>query len=175
MFPGPLLGRLKDSHPCSIATLLLRFRLGASLAASSLLPAGLSRSAAPPPSPQLSVAQHQLAFSPLLPLSQVSPESWRRPTIRTWGSKRVPRSPALSRAPRTLKLNIENRVPQAGHTQQLDFLAFGTFTCLYSVVPLSNASTMTAVRAAAKTMPFRRGCGSGDGSAFQRSSRRSPR
>ena len=34
---------------------------------------------------------------------------------------------------------------------------------------------MTAVRAAAETIDFRRGCGSSDGSAFQRSSHRSPR
>ena len=77
---------------------------------------------------------------------------------------------SLSRAPRTLRASFENCKPQAGHTQQLDFLASGTFTYLCLVVPLSNASTMTAAGAAAETMPFRRGYGSGDGSAFQGSS-----
>ena len=38
--PSPILGRVENSHPRSIVTLLPRFRLGASLAASSLLPAG---------------------------------------------------------------------------------------------------------------------------------------
>ena len=42
-------------------------------------------------------------------------------------------------------------------------------------VPLGNASTITAARAAAETMPFRRGCGSSDGSPFQEFSCRSPR
>ena len=103
-------------------------------------------------------------------------DPYSAPTQRDVGAKNGSQGPQLFHcAPMTLKSNIEILNPQAGHTQQLDFLAFGTFTCLYSVVPLSNASTMTAVRAAAKTMPFRRGCGSGDGSAFQRSSRRSPR
>ena len=70
--------------------------------------------------------------------------------------------------PWTLKTSFEDRTPQAGHTQQqqLDFLASVTFTCLYLVVTLSNASTMTAAGAAAETMPIRRGYGFGDGSAF---------
>ena len=41
---------------------------------------------------------------------------------------------------------------------------------LYLAVPLGNASTMTAAGAAAEMMDFRRGCGSGDGPAFQGSS-----
>ena len=76
----------------------------------------------------------------------------------------------LLRSVETLNTNIENRGPQAGHTQQLRFLAFGTFTCLYPVVPLSNASTMIAAGAAAETMTFRHGYGSGGGSVFQGSS-----
>ena len=63
------------------------------------------------------------------------------------------------RSVETPKTDIEHRGPQAGHTQQLHCLACGTFACLCPVVPLSNASTMTAAGAAAETMPFRRGCG----------------
>ena len=42
---------------------------------------------------------------------------------------------------------------EAGHTQKLDFLASTTFTYCYLVVPISSAITMTAVGAAAETMP----------------------
>ena len=76
--PRPLLRWLEDFHSRPIATLLLCFRLDASFAALSLLPTGLSGSAASPPSlPQLRAARRQSAFGPLLPLSRVSPESWR--------------------------------------------------------------------------------------------------
>ena len=50
--PGPLLGGLEDFHPRFTVTLLLHFRLGAFLAASSVLHVGLVRPSTSPSTSQ---------------------------------------------------------------------------------------------------------------------------
>ena len=67
-------------------------------------------------------------------------------------------------------MSFKNHVPQAGITQQLNFLASRQNSGPLLAVPLRNARTMTVARVAAKTMDFCRVCGSGDGPAFQDSS-----